>query len=122
MLAVHSRLPHMLASSWRSCSDTIAVLSFSRQCSLADSAVACTGLQCGLSGSFTPVAHADKGNQAFWEHEWDCHGKCAGVEDGALQTQAAFFSTVLGLDQRYPLDVRSPACLPLVHLAAGFAC
>ena len=54
---------------------------------------------------------ADKGNEAFWQHEWECHGVCAGVEDGALSTEQGFFDSVLQLDQLYPLAV-CPLSLP----------
>ena len=53
---------------------------------------------------------ADKGNAAFWEHEWDCHGVCAGVEDTDLSTEEGFFNSVLQLDQQYPLTVSACLC------------
>ena len=51
---------------------------------------------------------ADKGNQAFWKHEWTCHGICAGIETRELASEEGFFSNVLQLDSQYPLNVSCP--------------
>lgn len=50
-------------------------------------------------------SYGDKGNKAFWEHEWTCHGVCANVADEALTSQAAFFQRVLQLDRLKTLNV-----------------
>ena len=60
----------------------------------------------GACGCTHVLQRADKGNEAFWQHEWECHGICAGVEDSALTSESGFFGTVLQLDSQYPLNVR----------------
>ncbi|KAK9801891.1 hypothetical protein WJX73_007710 [Symbiochloris irregularis] len=74
-------------------------------------------------------SYGDKGNDAFWNHEWTCHGICAGLVDRNLSTQADFFQTVLGLDSQYSLDAlaqqlqttldQAMPTADLVHQATG---